>query len=167
MPGQAFFRMTLGKDQERGQPVHHGQSVAGLFMMDLRLIADQQVLDIYALTLVEFAVSAVCALPFALLLPGERAMLSASSLRAAFPAFAYVGLLSSGVAYTFQTAGQARTPPALAAILMSLESVFGALAGWLVLSERLTRAQAAGCALVFAAVVLSQVWESLRGRRAA
>lgn len=78
----------------------------------------------------------------------------------------YCGVLSSGVAYTLQNFGQARTPATLAAVLMSLEAVFGALAGFVVRGDVLSTAQFAGCALVFAAVIISQIdFSPLKERR--
>ena len=64
-----------------------------------------------------------------------------------------------GVAYTLQIVGQKRVAPSAAALLMSLESVFAALFGWLLLHETMTRAELLGCVLVFAAVVISQLPE--------
>ena len=68
----------------------------------------------------------------------------------------YTAVMSSGVAYTLQILGQRYTDPAPATLLMSLESVFAALSGWLILHERLTPKELLGCALVFAAVLLAQ-----------
>lgn len=80
----------------------------------------------------------------------------------------YTGLISSGVGYTFQILGQKDTQPAVASLIMSLESVFAALSGWLLLGQGMTGREAFGCALVFAAVVLAQIpFSALRGRRAA
>ena len=62
-----------------------------------------------------------------------------------------------GLAYSLQIIGQKNIEPTTASLLMSLESVFAALAGWLLLKETMTLAELSGCALVFAAVVLSQV----------
>ena len=69
----------------------------------------------------------------------------------------YGGVMSCGVAYTFQILGQRTTEPATATLLMSLESVFAALAGCLLLGETLSIKELAGCALVFAAVILAQI----------
>ena len=69
----------------------------------------------------------------------------------------YAGIMSSGVAYTLQILGQRETPPALATLIMSLESVFAALSGWLILHEQLTLREGLGCALVFAAVLAAQL----------
>lgn len=70
---------------------------------------------------------------------------------------AYAGILSTGVAYSLQIVGQKHLPPAPAALIMSLESVFAALCGWLILHERLSTWETFGCILVFAAVILSQI----------
>ena len=69
----------------------------------------------------------------------------------------YAGVLSSGVAYTLQIIGQRYTDPTTATLLMSLESVFAALSGWLILHETFSAKELAGCVLVFAAVILAQV----------
>lgn len=69
----------------------------------------------------------------------------------------YAGILSSGVAYTFQIIAQAYTEPTVASLLMSLESVFSALFGWLLLHQTLTGKELLGCVLVFAGVILAQL----------
>lgn len=69
----------------------------------------------------------------------------------------YVGVFSTGLGYTLQNIGQRTVAEAPAAILMSLESVFAALGGWVLLGERLSAPEMAGCALVFAAVLLAQL----------
>ena len=68
----------------------------------------------------------------------------------------YAGVLSSGVAFTLQILGQQHLPPAPASLIMSLESVFAVLAGWVLLHQTLRPIEALGCALVFLAVILSQ-----------
>jgi len=74
----------------------------------------------------------------------------------------YTAAFSLGLCYTLQVWAQRHTPPADAALILSLESVFAVLAGWLLLSERLTGIQISGCLLIFFAVGLSQVksWNS-------
>lgn len=69
----------------------------------------------------------------------------------------YAGVMSCGAAYTLQILGQRSTNPTTATLLMSLESVFAALSGWLLLHEALTAKELAGCGLVFAAVILAQL----------
>jgi drug/metabolite transporter (DMT)-like permease len=75
----------------------------------------------------------------------------------AAPSILYAGVLSTGLAYTGQVVAQRHAPPADAAIIMSLESVFAALSGWLVLNETLTGQQLLGCVLMFAGMLLAQV----------
>ncbi len=69
----------------------------------------------------------------------------------------YAGVMSSGVAYTMQILGQRHTDPTTATLILSLESVFAALSGWLLLNETLSGRELVGCALVFAAVLLAQI----------
>ncbi len=69
----------------------------------------------------------------------------------------YTGILSSGVAYTLQIITQQHLSAAIAALVMSLESVFAALTGWIVLHEKLSPREFIGCVLVFAATLLAQV----------
>ena len=69
----------------------------------------------------------------------------------------YAGALSSGVGYTLQIVAQKDTPPVLASLLMSLESVFAVLAGWLILGQTLTAKELCGCGLMFAAIILAQI----------
>ena len=86
------------------------------------------------------------------------------SLSAALSAWApilYTGVMSSGAAYTLQILGQKKCPSAVASLIMSLESVFSALFGYLLLRQTMTARELIGCALMLVAVVLSQ----LPGRR--
>lgn len=79
---------------------------------------------------------------------------------------AYAGVLSCGVAYTFQIVGQRDADPTMASLIFSLESVFSVLAGWLLLKQRLSGRELLGCAVVFAAVIIVQIpWQGRsRGR---
>lgn len=74
-------------------------------------------------------------------------------------AIAYTALFSLGLCYTLQIWAQKHTPPADAALILSLESVFSVISGWLLLDERLVAIQVLGCALIFVAVLLSQFKE--------
>ena len=69
----------------------------------------------------------------------------------------YAGVLSSGVAYTLQIVGQKNMNPAVASLILSLESCFSVLAGWLILGQRLSAREGAGCILMFAAIILAQL----------
>ena len=74
----------------------------------------------------------------------------------------YVGIFSSGVAYTLQIIAQTGTNPAVVSILLSLESVFGVISGAIVLHERMSGRELLGCGLMFAAVILSQLPEKVK-----
>ncbi len=69
----------------------------------------------------------------------------------------YVGVLSSGVAYTLQIIGQRYVKPSTAAITFSLEGVFGSLAAWIILSQFLTTIQIFGCFLILVGVLTAQL----------
>lgn len=78
-------------------------------------------------------------------------------------AIAYTAFLSLGLCYTLQIWAQKHTPPADAALILGLESVFAVLSGWLFLNERLTGVQILGCVMIFTAVILSQFKEWTSG----
>ena len=69
----------------------------------------------------------------------------------------YCGVLSCGVAYTCQILGQKDLHPTVASLLMSLESAFAVLGGWLILKEKLSSRELLGCGLMLAAVLLVQL----------
>lgn len=69
----------------------------------------------------------------------------------------YAGVLSLGVAYTLQIIGQKYTDPTAATIIMSLESVFAAISGYLFQHDILTSRELIGCVIIFVAVILSQI----------
>lgn len=69
----------------------------------------------------------------------------------------YAGVLSMGIAYTLQIVGQKKLEPTTASLLMSFESVFAALSGWLLLNESLSWIELLGCVLVLGAILLSQI----------
>jgi len=81
--------------------------------------------------------------------------------QSAWWAVAYTGVFSIGLGFTLQAVAQKRSPPADAAILLSMESIFAALFGWVLLGEQLTARQLVGCGLILAAMLLAQ----LRGTR--
>ena len=69
----------------------------------------------------------------------------------------YCGIVSGGIGYTLQMIAQKYTDPTIASLLMSLESVFAVIAGALLLGERMTARELAGCIIMFAAIVLVQI----------
>jgi drug/metabolite transporter (DMT)-like permease len=106
-----------------------------------------------ALSCVQFA---VCAILSGIAMLFAEHVTAASLVQAGVPIL-YGGLVSAGIAYTLQVVAQRRAPPAHAAILLSLETVFAALGGWLVLGERLSTRSLAGCALMLAGMLCSQL----------
>jgi drug/metabolite transporter (DMT)-like permease len=78
---------------------------------------------------------------------------------------AYVGLLSSALTFTLLTAALQHTPPSEAAVIVSLETVFAALAGYLVLGERLTGLGVVGAGLILLAILCIQLGPALAARR--
>jgi drug/metabolite transporter (DMT)-like permease len=75
----------------------------------------------------------------------------------ATPSILYAGVFSTGLAYTGQVVAQRHAPATDAAIILSMESVFAALSGWLALGETLTGQQLAGCTLMFVGMLLAQL----------
>lgn len=71
----------------------------------------------------------------------------------------YAGVLSSGVAYTLQILGIRETDPTIASMILSLESVFSVVAGWVILHQTMTGREIFGCILMFAAIILAQLPE--------
>ncbi|MGN0574353.1 MAG: DMT family transporter [Acutalibacteraceae bacterium] len=69
----------------------------------------------------------------------------------------YAGIMSCGVAFTFQIFGQKYAEPAVASLLLCLESVFSVIFGWLILNQKLSSREALGCVIMFIAIVLTQV----------
>ncbi len=91
---------------------------------------------------------------------------SFDQIKAASGAIAYAGLMSVGVAYTLQVVCQKHCPPAPAAIIMSLESVFAAIAGYLVLHQTLTGRALLGCVLILSGVLIVQLVPMMRKKKA-
>lgn len=105
------------------------------------------------LAALQFGVCAVLSLAGGLMLEQP----TVASVRAATWPILYAGLLSTGVAYTLQVVAQQKAPPAHAAIILSLEAVFALLGGLLLLGESLGARELAGCAIMFAGMIVSQV----------
>jgi drug/metabolite transporter (DMT)-like permease len=112
--------------------------------------------DSLKLAFIQYAVCSVLSLMIALFFED----LSLDSYVSATIPILYGGILSVGVAYTLQVVAQKDAHPAHAAILLSLEAVFAALGGWIILDEVLTVRAMAGCALMFCSMLISQLWKS-------
>lgn len=107
------------------------------------------------LSAIQFFVAGVAFLPFMLFL--EKPAVS-DIIAAAWPVL-YLAVCSSGIGYTAQILGQRYVDSTVSAIILSLESVFGAVFGILLLDEKQTAVQLVGCAIVLLAVVLAQLPE--------
>ena len=76
----------------------------------------------------------------------------------------YAGVLAGATAFTLQIVGQRDLNPTVASLLMSLESAFSVLAGWLILGDKLSAKELTGCAVIFVAMVISQLPEKSKSR---
>lgn len=112
-----------------------------------------QNLDGLRLNCVQALVVAVLSLPWMLL----TEELDMGNILACWLPLGFAGILSMGVAYSLQILGQKNLEPTTASLIMSLESVFAALGGWLILHNTMTPRELLGCALVFGGVILSQL----------
>lgn len=86
---------------------------------------------------------------------------SVSAIRETLLPVLYVGVFSSGVAYTLQIVGQKGMNPVVASLIMSLESGISAIAGWVILGQVLSKREIAGCAVMFLAIILAQLPEKV------
>ena len=98
----------------------------------------------------------VCAVLSAIAALGFETVTVSGVTGAAVPIL-YGGVISVGVGYTLQVAAQRRTPSSHAAIILSLEAVFAALAGWAMLGESLNGRELVGCVLMLAGMLVTQV----------
>ena len=105
------------------------------------------------LSCIQFFVCGVASLPcmFVFETPDMVAIISA------WMPILYAGVLSCGVAYTLQIIGQRNVNPTIASLILSLESCFSVLAGWVILHEKLSIKESLGCVLMFVAIILAQL----------
>lgn len=104
---------------------------------------------------IQFLVAGIlCGIPMIFI---EKPELSA--ILAAYLPILYAGVMSCGVAYTLQIVGQKKADPTIASLLLSLESVFSVLAGWVLLHQTLSIKELLGCVLMFVAIILAQLPE--------
>lgn len=113
-----------------------------------------------ALACVQFFVSGAFSLVAAFFfefLPDPNGWIGSLSVASAWVAILYTGIFSCAVGYTLQAIGQRDLNPALASLIMSMESVFSSIFGWLILRQTMTAKEIMGCVLIFAAVILAQL----------
>lgn len=96
-----------------------------------------------------FAVSAV----FMLLLEKP----SWAAISSAWLPIVYAGVFSGGIGYTLQILGQQLVQPTLASMILSLESCFATLFGWILLHQALSTRELLGCCVIFAAIIIAQL----------
>lgn len=128
------------------------------FTVQILLIDRFSWIDGLIFSCIEFATSGTLAFLCAMLFEHP----AFNQLAAAAPSILYAGIMSSGVGYTLQVIGQHKADPTSASIAMSLESVFSAMWGWILLGEMLSGRELLGCALVFAAVITAQLPDILQ-----
>ena len=172
--------LLLGRKPEKGVWIGVPLSVAGMYLMasvsgegfslglgDWMMLASALLFachiivvahfapqaDGVALSCSQFFVAGCLTMPIAILTED----ITFTGLWAGKWALLYAGVLSCGVAYTLQILGQKDTPPAIASLTMSLESVFSAIAGVIILHETMKTTEIIGCALMLAAVVIAQM----------
>lgn len=129
--------------------------LAGAFVWAFHVILLSRLvqrLEILTLSIVQYLVCGLLSLLLSFLVESGPWIGSLNGWLAVF----YTGLFSVGLGYTLQAVGQRHAPPADAAILLSMESVFAALFGWWILGEALTGMQLLGCAMMFTGILLAQ-----------
>jgi len=87
-----------------------------------------------------------------------------ADIKTAAPSLLYSGIMSCGIAYTLQIVGQKHASPVVASLLMCLESVFAVITAAIFLHEGMSLLEAAGCVIMFVAIILSQVSESFSAK---
>ena len=88
-----------------------------------------------------------------------------ADIKTAAPSLLYSGIMSCGIAYTLQIVGQKNASPVVASLLMCLESVFAVITASIILHEAMAPREMAGCFIMFAAIIISQVSESLSAKK--
>ena len=105
------------------------------------------------LSCIQFFVAGIVSIPFMLILESPK---MGNMMTSWFPLI-YAGVFSCGIAYTLQILGQKNVNPAVASLILSLESCFSVLSGWVILGERLSARETIGCIMMFAAIILAQI----------
>lgn len=151
-----FFVLSVSGDLSVGR----GEWIIfiGSIFLALHILAVDRLahgIDILRLSILRFGTGTIISFGLSLVLsPGD---LSPAALLPVLKPLLYSGILSSGVAHTLQVVGQKRVPGVVAALLLSLESVFSVIAGGLLLQERLASREIVGCVLVFIAIIAIQL----------
>ena len=124
-----------------------------IFACQILLLDTFKNVDPLKITFMEFFVAAIIAIIWMF---GAKEVPTPKQVVDCIWPLLYVGILSSGVAYSFQVIGQRMVAPALATLLMSLEAIFAFLAGGIILHETHSVIESAGAIIVFIAVILAE-----------
>ena len=173
-----IFGIFLKRKPSKWIPVSVVLGVVGLYFLSCVGVTSVSVSDFLLIgCAVVYAIQILCVDLFGLELDSVRLNCLCCSITFVFAAIAtflfeaptweavnscwgpllYAGILSSGIAFTLQMAGQKHVEPSTASLLMSLESVFAVLSGWIVLGDLLSTYETIGCILIFIAIMLSQI----------
>ena len=106
------------------------------------------------MSFLQFFVSFILNSILALIIEGT---VDIKTIGSAIGSLLFLGIMSSGVAYTLQIIGQKDADPTIASMILSLESVFGVIGGTVLLNERMTNREIIGCVIVFSAVLMAQI----------
>jgi drug/metabolite transporter (DMT)-like permease len=151
-----LFLLSIGIGAELELNPGDGWVLLGAFLWAFHVIAMGRIApghDPVRLALAQYVVCALLCAVLAIVLEWGKW----DGILKAAPAILYAGVLSTGLAYTGQIVGQRHAPPADAAIIMSMEAVFAALSGWLLLGEMLAAWQVVGCGLMLGGMLLAQI----------
>jgi drug/metabolite transporter (DMT)-like permease len=159
-----LFLLSIGTGEKLELNSGDGWVLLGAFLWAFHVIAMGRIApghDPVRLALAQYIVCALlCTVSAAVLEWGMW-----DGILEAAPSILYAGVLSTGLAYIGQIVGQRHAPPADAAIIMSMEAVFAALSGWLMLGETLATWQVAGCGLMLGGMLLAQISSLAPSRR--
>jgi len=134
--------------------------VVWAFWIALIAIFQKRIVRPYLLAFIQFAITAAVSWIAAVLFETT----TWTQIVEAMPAILYTGVLSGGVAFTLQILAQRHTPAPEAALIMSLESVFAAISGAVILGERLSPVAIAGCALILVGIIAVEVAPAIKRR---
>jgi drug/metabolite transporter (DMT)-like permease len=149
-----LFLLSVGKDFSINEGDFLVLLCAVIFSGHVLLISWlSPLMDSYRLAAVQFSVCAIISMIVALC---TEQVTARSILNAAIP-IGYGGIFSVGIAYTLQVIAQKKANPTHASIILSLEAVFAAIGGWLILNEHLTNRSLAGCLLMLCGMIVVQV----------
>lgn len=154
--GLYFLSISGGMRLEQGDLA----LIACAFVFSLHIMCIDRFADVdgVLLSFLQFLVAGL----FSMAAAGLWETISPGEISRGWFPLVYAGIFSCGIAYTFQIIGQKGVNPALASLILSLESVVSVLAGFLLLGQALSVRELAGCALMFAAIILVQLPERER-----